>query len=66
MLIKLNLLCSRLEMTVLPPPGGPIAATNNISCKGKTFNGTKSYITLCNDISKSTELARNIIYHQTD
>lgn len=29
--MRLNLLCSLLEMTILPPPGGPIAARRNIS-----------------------------------
>lgn len=27
MLIRLNLLCSRLEITILPPPGGPMDAS---------------------------------------
>ena len=30
MLMRLNLLCSLREMTILPPPGGPIAASRNM------------------------------------
>ena len=33
MLMRLNLLCSLREMTVRPPPGGPIAANKNIPCE---------------------------------
>ena len=33
MLMRLNLLCSLLEMTILPPPGGPMAARRNMSYK---------------------------------
>jgi len=31
MLIRLNLLCRRGDITLRPPPGGPIAAIKNIS-----------------------------------
>ena len=30
MLMRLNRLCSLREMTILPPPGGPIAASTNM------------------------------------
>lgn len=33
MLMRLKRLCSRLEMTILPPPGGPIPANRNMSYK---------------------------------
>ena len=39
MLMRLNLLCSRLEMTILPPPGGPMAARRNIDCEGNRKPG---------------------------
>ena len=32
MLMRLNLLCSRLEITILPPPGGPMEASTCIPC----------------------------------
>lgn len=32
MLIRLNLLCSLLEITILPPPGGPIEANKCMPC----------------------------------
>jgi hypothetical protein len=31
MLIRLNRLCRRRDITLRPPPGGPIAAIKNIS-----------------------------------
>ena len=33
MLMRLNRLWSRLEMTIRPPPGGPIPANRNMSYK---------------------------------
>ena len=44
MLIRLNLLCSRLEMTIRPPPGGPIEPNRNIDCggEGRSSQGTNS------------------------
>ena len=35
MLMRLNLLCSRLEMTILPPPGGPMEASRNMDWENK-------------------------------
>ena len=32
MLMRLNLLCSLLDMTILPPPGGPMDPSRNIDC----------------------------------
>ena len=32
MLMRLNLLCSLLEITILPPPGGPMEANRCMPC----------------------------------
>ena len=39
MLMRLNRLCRRLEMTIRPPPGGPMAAMRNMSCWKETIRG---------------------------
>ena len=33
MLMRLNLLWKRFEMTILPPPGGPMAPNRNMDYK---------------------------------
>ena len=42
MLMRLNRLCRRLEMTIRPPPGGPMAAMRNMSCWKETIRGERS------------------------
>ena len=35
MLMRLNLLCNLLETAILPPPGGPIDTSRNISYRNQ-------------------------------
>jgi hypothetical protein len=41
MLIMLKRLCSLGEITVRPPPGGPMAAIRNMSWRAKTKKGER-------------------------
>ena len=46
MLIMLNLLCKRRDMTILPPPGGPIAPRRCMSCFKDIYHYHNGDVTL--------------------